>query len=162
MVADEGFGFTIWGFERSGEAGDGGSGKRDGVAVVAGQGGAALYGVGVEIDSITGFVDYYFDGLVVFVEGEGVEGQAVWLDFFAGGGGKGCRQFWVIEGGGFCTFVCVDDQEVVAAAVPVTRGVVDGSGGAGIGGGAGFLCEAESTIVVGPGALGLGCQANNK
>ena len=73
MVAYEGFGFAIRGFERSGEGGDGGGRERDGVATVAGQGRAALYGVGVELDAVADFVDYDFDGLVVFVEGKGKE-----------------------------------------------------------------------------------------
>lgn len=153
MVADEGFGFAIRGFERSGETGDGGSGERDGVAAVAWQGGAVFCGVGIEIDTVAGFVDYDLDRFVVFVEGEGGEGEAVWLDLFTGGGGEGCGKFCVIEGGGLCAFVCVDDEEVVATAVPVARGVVDGSGGTGVGGGAGFFCKAEGAVVVGSGAL---------
>ena len=48
---------------------------------------AAFCCVGIELDAVADFVDYDFDGFVVFVEGKGGEGEAVCFDFFACRGG---------------------------------------------------------------------------
>lgn len=68
----------------------------------------------------------------------------------------------MIEGGGLGACGCVDDEEFVAAAVPVAGCLVDGCSGAGEGGQAGFFCKAKRAVVVGSGALGLGEEAGEK